>query len=125
MFAYDKKPGALPGENFIVCTLAAVIDAVVTLAIYAMLRSLLKPEGVKFYLAAAFLGAWCAVFFEWLARLFNLWAYNGKMIVIPLLETGLLPFLQLTLLVPLAIWLTRKIRKIKYLKICGGISDSD
>lgn len=112
MFAYDKKPGASPVENFIVCTLAAAIDAVLTLAIYAALKSLLKLGSAKFYLATAFSGAWVAVFFEWLARIFNLWSYNERMPVIPVLETGLLPFVQLTLLVPLAIWLAEKFKKV-------------
>lgn len=112
MFAYDKKPGASPGENFIFCTLAAGIDAVVTMSISIVLKSLLKWEGGKFYLAAAFAGAWGALFFEWLAHLFNLWSYNEKMPVVPFLETGLLPLTQLTLLVPLAIWLARKFKKV-------------
>lgn len=112
MFAYDKKPGASPVENFIVCTLAAAMDAVLTLALYASLKSLLKWEGGKFYLATAFSGACVAVFFEWLARIFNLWSYNERMPVIPVLETGLLPFVQLTLLVPLAIWLAEKFKKV-------------
>lgn len=112
MFAFDAKPGSSRAEVFLFCTLASVVDAGVTAAIYAALKSLLRLDGATFYLAAAFWGAWCAVFFEWLARLFNLWSYNERMPVIPFLETGLLPFVQLTLLVPLAIWLARKFRKV-------------
>lgn len=112
MFAFDAKPGASRAGEFLFCTLASVVDAGVTAAIYAALKSLVKPDGAGFYLAAAFSGAWCAVFFEWLARLFDLWSYNEKMPVIPFLETGLLPFTQLTLLVPLAIWLARKFKKV-------------
>lgn len=110
MFAYQIKPEESIWQIFLFCTLASVIDAIVTAAIYATLKSLLRLDGAKFYLAAAFSGAWVAVFFEWLARLFNLWSYNERMPVIPFLETGLLPLTQLTLLVPLAIWLTQKFK---------------
>lgn len=110
MFTYETKPGETLAGSLIFCALAAVVDALVTISIYALLAQILKRTNrLEFYLAAAFLGAWCAVFFEWLARFSNLWSYNKKMFVIPLLETGLLPFLQLTTLVPLAIWLTGKL----------------
>ena len=106
MFAYETKPGASPAGEFLFCALASVVDALVTVSIYGSLAQIsVKARRPGFYLAAAFIGAWCAVFFELLARFFNLWSYNRRMIVIPLLETGILPFLQLTLLVPLAIWL--------------------
>ncbi len=61
-----------------------------------------------FYLFAAALGATCAVFFERFAFHFGLWTYSELMPVVPILETGLLPFMQLTLLVPSAIWLTKR-----------------
>lgn len=112
MVAFEVKPGASRAEVFLFCTLAAVLDAGVTAAIYWALKSLLRLDGAKIYLAAAFSGAWFAVFFEWLARFFDLWSYNERMPVIPFLETGLLPFAQLTLLVPLAIWLARKFKKV-------------
>jgi hypothetical protein len=63
----------------------------------------------KFYLAAAFLGALCAVLFEWFAFRSGLWSYGEEMPVLPVIGTGLLPFVQLTLLVPLAIWLSLKL----------------
>lgn len=113
MFAFEIKPGDSRARIFLFCTLASAGDALVTVFIYGLLARVMKRANqLKFYLAAAFLGAWCAVFFEWFARLFNLWSYNPKMLVIPILETGLLPFLQLTLLVPLAIWLTRKFKDV-------------
>lgn len=112
MFAYEIKPGETLAGSLIFCASAAVVDALVTVSIYALLAQILKRTNrLEFYFAAAFLGAWCAVFFEWFARFFNLWSYDRKMFVIPLLETGLLPFAQLTMLVPLAIWLTGKITR--------------
>lgn len=112
MFAFEIKPDESRWRVFFFCTLASFIDAIVTATIYATLKSLLRLDGTKFYLVAAISGAWFAVFFEWLARLFNLWSYNEKMPVIPFLETGLLPLTQLALLVPLAIWLARKISNV-------------
>ncbi|HQU85536.1 MAG TPA: hypothetical protein PKY59_20550 [Pyrinomonadaceae bacterium] len=110
MFAYQIKPEESRLRVFFFCTLASVVDAIVTAAVYTTLKSLLKLDGAKFYLAAAFSGAWFAVFFEWVARLFNLWSYNEKMPIIPFLEIGFLPLTQLTLLVPLAIWFAQKFK---------------
>ena len=119
MFAYEVKPGETLAGILIFCALAAVVDALVTISIYALLAQILtRTNRLGFYFAAAFLGAWCAVFFEWFARFFNLWSYNKEMFVIPLLETGLLPFAQLTTLVPLAIWLTEK--TIRGRRVKGG-----
>ena len=117
MFAYEIKPGETLAGILMFCALAAAIDALVTISIYALLAQILtRTNRLGFYFAAAFLGAWCAVFFEWFARFFNLWSYDKEMFVIPLLETGLLPFAQLTMLVPLAIWLTGKIIRGRRMK---------
>jgi hypothetical protein len=111
-FAYAEKPTVSFAEIFIICTLASIVDAVVTLAIYAFLKFLMKPNSAMFYLSAAILGALCAVGFEWFAFRFGLWSYSEQMIVLPFLGTGLMPFVQLTLLVPSAIWLAEKFGKI-------------
>ena len=113
MFAFEIKLGNSRAEVFLFCTLAAVVDTLVTVAVYGLLaQTTTRRNRLGFYTSAAFLGAWCAVFFEWFARIFNLWSYNEKMLRLPLLETGLLPFLQLTLLVPLATWLARRFKKV-------------
>lgn len=113
MFAFEIKPEDSRAKIFLFCTLASVVDALVTIFIYWLLaKPAARADRFAPYLGFAFLGAWFAVFFEWFARFFDLWSYNEKMFVIPFLETGLLPFLQLTLLVPLAIWLTRKLRGV-------------
>lgn len=112
MFAYAQKTAGSFAETFIFCTLASVIDAAVTLVICALLKVLMKRRGANFYLSAAVLGALCAVGFEWFALHFRLWSYGERMIVLPILGVGLLPFVQLTLLVPLAIWLTKKFKSV-------------
>lgn len=57
------------------------------------------------------LGALCAIGFERVAFGLGLWSYNERMIVLPVIKTGLLPFIQLMILVPLAIWLAKKLKK--------------
>lgn len=113
MSAYAVEPAEKMWRHILLyCTLATVIDALVTVAIYSLLLRVLKPPAMsaarhwKFYLAAAFLGALCAVFFEQVAFRFGLWSYREEMPVLPVIGTGLLPFVQLTLLVPLAIWVS-------------------
>ena len=112
MFAYQTELNEGWLKAFLSCTGASVIDAVVTVAIYALLARLMKLNNAKFYIGAAVLGALCAVGFEWFAFRFGLWSYGEQMIVLPVINVGLLPFVQLTLLVPLAIWLTRKFKDV-------------
>jgi len=112
MFAYQTELNEGWLKVFISCTGASVIDAVVTVAIYALLARLMKPNQAKFYIGAAVLGALCAVGFEWLAFRFDLWSYSEQMVVLPVIGTGLLPFIQLTVLAPSAIWLAGKLKEI-------------
>ena len=79
--------------------------------IFWILRKIFSEIDWKFYLAAAGLGALTAIFFEQIAFTFNLWSYGEEMPLLPVLGTGLLPLVQLTVLVPLAIWLTVKLKK--------------
>jgi hypothetical protein len=113
MFAYQTELNKGWLKSFLSCTAASVIDAIVTVAVFALLARLTNSKGAKFYLGAAVLGALCAVFFEWFAFRFGLWAYSEQMIVLPVIKTGLLPFVQLTFLVPLAIWIVGKLFRQK------------
>lgn len=110
-FAFDMS-GVSTGKMLLFCALASVIDGIVTMLIFWLLRKFIENLGWKFFLAAAVLGAVCAVFFEQTAFIFDLWSYDEEMPVLPVIGTGLLPFVQLTILVPLAIWLTIKVKKI-------------
>lgn len=112
MFAYTTEADDSWAKSFLFCTLAAGADAAVTVVISGFLRSQMKPAGVKIYFSAAVSGAMCAIVFELFALRFGLWAYSGRMIVLPVIGVGLLPFIQLTLLVPLAIWMTGKFRGV-------------
>ena len=112
MFAYAAEARNYWAKSFMFCTLASVGDAIVTVSIYVFLKFLIKPNGAKFYSSAVVSGALCAIGFEWIAFRFGLWSYGEQMIILPILEVGLLPFVQLILLVPLAIWLTRTFKNI-------------
>ena len=56
------------------------------------------------YAAAAVLGGAFAVAVEWHALAAGRWSYSDRMPVVPVLGVGVWPLLQLTLLVPLALW---------------------
>jgi len=102
--AYQTAEQSMP-ESLFFCTLASVIDAVTILGIFIAAAFLFGRGGWKFYLTVALLGAVCAVAFEKIAFTFGWWNYHEKMPRVPLLGTGLSPFLQLTILSPLAVWL--------------------
>lgn len=112
MFAFEIKPEESRSQVFLFCTLASVIDAAVTIVIYHLVSRFNLSNQILFYLSAALLGALCAAFFEWFAFRFELWRYNQAMPIVPLIGVGMLPFVQLTLLVPLAIWLARKFKGV-------------
>ena len=116
MVAFEIKPEESPLKVFLFCTLASVIDAAVTIGLYGFLSRINLSDPFLFYLLAALFGALCATFFEWFAFRFELWKYNRAMPIVPLLGVGLLPFVQLTLLVPLAIWLTQKCKGVRFWK---------
>lgn len=109
-FAFDMS-GVSIGKMLLFCTFASVIDGVVTVLIFWLLQRFIEVVNWKFYLAAAVFGSLSAIFFERAAFTFNLWSYDEEMPVLPILGTGLLPFLQLTILVPLAIGLAAKLKK--------------
>ena len=103
MFAYRTGLEKSWRETVLFCTLATVIDVLVILTIYAAIKRFTDWKSWKFYLTAALLGGVFAFVFEKIAFALGLWSYNERMPVVPLLETGVLPFAQLLILVPLSI----------------------
>jgi hypothetical protein len=106
MPAYVGLAGRSWGETAPVCTLASVGDAGLTLFVYAAGALVTRRArwalggGWKVYLFAALAGALCAVVIERAAISAARWSYTGLMP--EALGVGLLPLLQLTLLVPAA-----------------------
>ena len=112
MSAYAEMAGRPWGETLLTCTVAGFGDALVTLVVYAAgalvtrnWRWTLKG-GWTVYLFAALAGALCAATVEWAALYAGQWSYATGMPKV--LGAGLLPLLQLTLLVPasfrVALW---------------------
>ncbi len=110
MPAYTEFASASWRESAQICTVATLGDAAITLGIYGLgaiatrrLRWGLEG-GWNVYLTAALLGGACAAAIEWRALAFGRWSYSDRMPVVPVLNVGLWPFLQLTLLVPASMW---------------------
>lgn len=86
-------------------------DVAITFAIYgvgALAAGKLRWGTTRMwnaYATAALLGGASAVAVEWKALASGRWSYTELMPVVPVLDVGLWPLLQLTLLVPLALWL--------------------
>ena len=113
MPAYVEMAGRTWRDSLRPCTVATFGDVAVTFAVLGV--GALAAGQVRWgmsgkwtvYAMAALLGAACAVVFEWNALATGRWTYNGRMPIVPLLGVGLLPLLQLSLLVPGALWLAR------------------
>lgn len=110
MAAYAPAPGRSRREGFFFCTLASAGDAVLTLLVFAAVVVLERSRrwagdgGWKAYGAAALAGGALAVLIEWAALGAGYWSYAPRMPRVPLLGVGLLPFVQLTVLVPFSLW---------------------
>ncbi|NNE66414.1 MAG: hypothetical protein HKN33_07590 [Pyrinomonadaceae bacterium] len=87
------------------CTLASVVDGVAVVSIFFVLENTAIPE-LGYYPFAAFFGGLTAVLFELVATKLGLWAYAPDMPEIPFIKVGLLPFIQLLILVPASIFVT-------------------
>lgn len=101
-------------QHFPMCFMGAVGDVVVTLFVYSII-ALLKNNfswiavlNKKDIIALAIIGFFIAAGIEWRALLFGNWAYSETMPFIPYLKVGLAPILQMTLLLPFSIYLTKK-----------------
>ena len=109
VFAFSSLDKASAFETFILVTVASVADALITLAaflIVALLRrnwQWRKSAGVSDFLIFGIVGMVSAVLIETIALSRGTWSYGDYMPIIPLLKIGLLPFVQLTVLLPAAL----------------------
>ena len=106
MPAFDQTMRQSWRATALTCSLAGLGDAAITLMIYAVIafatrRRRWVVEGKwQPYLAAALSGAAAAIVIEKVALTAGFWSYSSRMPVVPVFGVGLLPLLQLTLLVP-------------------------
>lgn len=110
VFAFSSLAEASAFEIFILVTIASIADAFITLAAY-LIAALIRRErfwwkavGAVDYLIFAIVGAVSAALIETIALSRGTWTYGEYMPIVPLLEIGLLPFVQLTVLLPAALF---------------------
>lgn len=102
------------------CSLATLGDVIMTLSIWLVLlltlgKQLLVIEiSPRFYLLVGFIGLLYAIIFEQFALLNQRWQYLESMPVLPILNVGLTPLIQMAILTPLIFYITHKI-SLKYL----------
>lgn len=124
MFAYIGMRDQPLVELVLFCTSASIGDAVLTLLAYGLgtlfTRSLSWGirGGWKGYLTLAICGTVFALVIEWIAKALGYWTYSERMPIVPLVKVGLLPLLQLTILVPAALWLA-----VRWHKYPGNVAD--
>lgn len=102
------------GQHLPICFWGTIGDVVFTLAVYLGI-GLLKDDfgwiaslSGKDIATIAVIGFFWAIGIEWRALLFERWSYTNAMPIIPYLEVGLTPVLQMFLLLPLSFYLTSK-----------------
>ena len=99
--------------HFPMCAVGTVGDVAITLFVYLII-ALLKNDfnwivtlNKKGIVILAIIGFLIAVGIEWRALLFGRWAYTGVMPILPYLKVGLTPVIQMTLLLPVSVYLTK------------------
>ncbi len=113
MSAYVETVGQSWISTLGVCTRAAVGDVGIVLGIYAAAAVAAGDLGWglrgrwNIYVTAAVLGLAYAALVEHAALSSGRWSYTGRMPVVPGLDAGLWPLLQMTLLPPLTFLLAR------------------
>jgi uncharacterized membrane protein len=106
-------------DHFGGCFVASIVDAVTVLLIYYLFawwfgnRMWIKRLNWKKTVLVILLGGAIAVGFEQWAFALDQWGYSEKMPVVPLLNTGLSPLLQLMILPLLSYLLSYKLLQLK------------
>lgn len=114
MQAFAEMADRLRKETVWPCTLASLGDVLATLAVCgvgALAAGQLRWAASgrwNVYATAALLGGAWATAFEWFSRATGRWTYTDRMPVVPFLGVELWPLLQLTLLIPAALWIARQ-----------------
>lgn len=108
MSAFIEMEGRSWAETALPCARAAVGDVAMTLCIYGLgaLAARNWHWGLEgrwnVYLTGALLGGVFAAAYEWYSLASDRWSYNERMSIVPVLNVGLWPLLQLMLLVPVS-----------------------
>ena len=107
---YESLGGGIPITAYatagdVIYTVAAV------LAVAAFKRKLdwMRDATRANFASLAIIGFCIACFVEYKALVFDRWAYTWDMPIIPLLNIGLSPMLQMAILLPMSVWLASNI----------------
>lgn len=94
-------------QHFSICFVGAIGDVVITLFVLAFIWLLKKdkPQTISDFLALAIVGFIVAVAIEQNALLAGKWSYAPAMPIIPWLNVGLAPIIQMTILLPLSFYI--------------------
>ncbi len=117
MSAYSSLDEIFVFTKIMIHISASFADALITLGAYLLVA--LIRWNVGWWLAARFqdflifavFGAISATLIELVAINRGIWSYGSYMPIVPLLKIGLLPLLQLTILLPTALWFALKWRR--------------
>ena len=114
MSAFKEMTSRSWSETAALCARATIADVGVFVWIYAIgalatrnARWGLRPRW-NVYATVALLGVMHAFWIERAAIASGRWTYSDKMPVVPLLNVGLWPLLQLMVLTPLALWVSNR-----------------
>lgn len=103
---YENLPFAHSIEWY--ATGGDVVYTLVVILFFSLVKGgfswLQRPRG-RDYALLAFAGFFLALFVEYKALALGRWEYLPSMPVIPFLEVGLSPIVQMTLLLPLSVWI--------------------
>lgn len=100
-------------QHFPICFVGTLGDVVITLLVLVFIR-LLKtdaPKATADFLALAIIGFIIAVAIEQNALLAGKWSYASAMPVIPWINVGMMPIIQMTILLPLSFCLAKLFNK--------------
>lgn len=113
--AFDHWSGGIP-----VYWLATIGDVLYTLGAFALVSAIkqtydwVRDMTLSDYLMLVSLGFLIALFVEYKGLAFERWQYLPDMPIIPVLNVGLSPVLEMSLLLPLTVFLTALVlRRIK------------
>lgn len=100
-------------QHFPMCFVGTIGDVLITLLVLAFIWLLKedRPKTIADFLALAIIGFIVAVAIEQHALLVGKWSYEAAMPIIPVLEVGLTPIIQMTLLLPLSFYLANFFNK--------------
>lgn len=101
------------GQHLPICFVGTIGDVVITLFVFVFIRLLKKdePQTITDFLALAIIGFSIAVAIEQNALLAGKWNYTSAMPIIPWINVGLMPIIQMTILLPLSFYLAKLLNK--------------